>query len=458
LTVQRKGPSLSGLKRAVGLGKNKPGPAAKAEQAGARAKSAPIVTVSDLETQVSTLEAATRKLVKAHQPGDNASHMAAFRVQGAAQRIRGNLPDQNSKASKLLGRTYPNQVRKLTWIVDETQLILDEVRVENTRREAQTVYAEAGRADSSQPGALTKLSARSHFAESLDRPAPNAEVLARLRDNGFATYEEAFEDALAKEAANPRSDAEGALRRLQPQLFTYTERSRSRASAQTMGLSAAELAAIQTYSVQDYRYINPATANDPAWLAKNFPSLADKPDKTLEDWADLQDELAAGGQTLDERMADRRRDLATLREEGGLHTGVAMQGLLKMPAWKGTAYRGERLSAQRFYPRFVKRGDGFVPRDPTFTWKTITSISKSEQIAGGFSTHGEGSYVIVYEFEIINGRDIEGLSLNRGEREIALLPGAEFAYGPIEVLQAGKYVEGFGESPWRLRIKTKQIK
>lgn len=245
---------------------------------------------------------------------------------------------------------------------------------------------------------------------------------------------------------------------MHPQLFTYAERSRSRASAQTLGLSAAELAGIQTYSVQDYRYINPATANDPAWLAKNFPSLADKPDKTLEDWQELQDELAVKGQTLDQRMAGRRGELTTLREEGGLHAGIATQGLLKMPVWKGLAYRGERLSRQRFYPRFVMKGDTFTPRDPTFTWKTITSISKSEHKAGSFSVMGEGSYVIVYEFEVTNGRDIERLSLNRSEREVALLPGAQFAYGPIEVITVGKDVEGFGEVPWRLRIKAKQIK
>ena len=430
VTVQRKGPSVSGLKRAVGLGKKAPTAAAKAEQVGAKAKSAPIVTVSDLDTQVSTLEAATRKLVKAHQPGDTASHMAAFQVNAAAQRIRGNLPDQNSKASKLLGRTYPDQVRKLRWIVGETQLILDEVRVANTRREAQNVYLEAGRADASQPGALTKLGGRNQFNASSDGPAPNAEVLAILKAKGFATYGEALEDAFAKSAVDPRAEDEGNLKRAQPELFTHAERSRSRASAQTMGLSAAELAAIQTYSGNDYRYINPATANDPAWLAKNFPSLVDKPDKTLEDWADLQDELAAGGQNLDQRIAERRGELTALREEGGLHAGVALQGLLKMPVWKGTAYRGERITSQRFYPRFVKKGDTFAPREPTFTWKTITSISKSEGRAASFSTMGEGAYSVIFEFDIINGRDIEGMSLARLEREVALLPGAEFAYGP----------------------------
>lgn len=444
-TVQRK-PSLSGLKKAVGVGK-KPSAAAKAEKAGIQAKSAKVVTVSELEKQISMLESATSKLVKAHHPGDTMSHKAAFEVQGAAQRITRNL-----------GRTYPDHAKRLGRIIDETQLILDEIRVENTRRQAQNVYHEAGRTDTrGQQGALTKLTVRDVFDKARDQPAPNAEVVGFLKERGFATYEQAFDDALAKSATDSRMEAERHLARLQPELFGHTERSRSRAAAQTMGLSPAELAAIQTFSAQDYRYINPATANDPAWLAANYSDLVDDP-KTLEEWAELQDQLAAAGHTLDQRLADRRKDLTALREEGGLHTGIALTGLQKMPVWKGVAYRGEAIDEKRFYPRFVKNGDGFRPRNPTFTWKTITSISKDEHRAKGFKSMGHGSYRVLWKFEVINGRDIEGLSINRTEREVALLPGAEFAYGEIKVVRAGKFVEGFGHTNWELEITAKQIK
>ncbi|HEY1653208.1 MAG TPA: hypothetical protein VGG09_15085 [Acidimicrobiales bacterium] len=78
-------------------------------------------------------------------------------------------------------------------------------------------------------------------------------------------------------------------------------------------------------------------------------------------------------------------------------------------------------------------------------------------MAGGFLALGDGLYSLIWEFEITNGRDIEGLSLARKEREVALLPGAEFAYGAIEVLQAGKKIGGM-KIPWRLRIKAKQVK
>jgi hypothetical protein len=468
VTVQRM-PSVSDVKKAVGIGKDvkkavgigkkEPGAAAKAEQVGAKVKATKIVTDSDLGKQVSTLESATSKLVKAHQPGDTASHMAAFQVQGAAQRILKNLPDQNSKASKVLGgRTYPDQVKRLERVIVETQWILDEVRVENTRRQAQNVYLAAGRTDTrGKQGALTNLTNRSLFDKAPDQPAPNAAVVKFLEENHYGTYEEAFDAVLQRQKENPKGRAEADFKNLQEELYTHTERSRSRAAARTMGLSAAELAAIQTYTNIDFRYINPATADDSAWLAGNHPDLADKPNKSRVDWMTLQDELSAAGQTLDQRMADRRAELTALREEGGLHTGVALQGLLKMPVWMGTAYRGEGLEPERFDPRFVKKGDGFVPRNPTFTWKTITSLTKNSRKSVSYASVGT-EYKIYWEFEVINGRDIEGLSTKRTEEEVALLPGAEFAYGPIEVVVPGKSHEGGGYGPWTLRIKAKQIK
>jgi hypothetical protein len=459
VSLQRKAGALGRVKAAVGMRGSKRSVADKVEGQAAKAQSATVVTVADLEKQISNLESMMGKLSKAHQPGDSAGQRAASQVQAAANRILGNLPDQDSKASKVLGRTYPAQVRRLRRVVDESQLILDEVRVESSRRQAQDIYLEAGRtANAGQQGALTKLTVRHLFDQAPDRPAPNAEVAAYLAEHGFRSYEDAFEDALSQTASNPDSGTEGQLQRMQPQLFKHAERSRSRTSATAMGLSAAELAAIQTYTAQDYRYINPAAANDPGWLAANFPDLADQPNKSLEEWAELQDLLAAEGQSLEQRLAERQKQLTAFREEGGLHTGVALKGLRKMPPWKGLAYRGENAEGKRFYPRYVRHGDSFLPRNPTFSWKTITSISKSEVAANTFMSMGSGNYQVMYEFEITNGRDIEGLSVNRREREIALLPGAEFAYGPIQVVQQGKFVEGFGEVPWRLRIKAKQIK
>jgi hypothetical protein len=460
-TIQRKSPSLSGVKKAVGLGgKKHRSVAEKVGEQAAKATSAKVVTVGELNNQIAMLESLTSKLVNAHQPGDTASQNAASLVNRAARRILRNLPDQESKASKRLGRMYPDQVNRLGRVVEETQLILDEVRVENTRRQAQNVYLEAGRtAAAGQQGALTKLGVRNVFDAAPAAPAPNAAVIAYLNENNFGSYEEAYDDALKKTATGKGDATERALQQMQAELFVYTDRSRSRAAARGMGLSAAELAAIQTFTAQDYRYINPATANDPDWLAGNFPQASKMPAMTRADWADLQDELAQKGQTFEQhRAAERRAELTALREEGGLHSGVALEGLRKLPVWRGTAYRGERVEDKRFTSRFVKDGDTFRPKDPTFTWKSITSISKTEGKAREFMALGTGSYMLIWEFEVTDARDIEGLSVNRREREVALLPGAEFAYAAIEVIKQGKYIQDFGNIPWEIKIKAKQIK
>ena len=467
LTVQRL-PGASSVKKAAGAGAKKASAlvrpkttaAAKAEEVGAKAQSAKIVTVADLDKQVATLEKATIKLIKAHQAGDAAGHMAAFQVHGAAERILSNLPDQKSKASLMLGRQYPDQVRRLRWIADESQLILDEVSVQNTKRQAQNIYHAAGRTENKgTKGALKNLGSRRPFDDVVagQQPAPNPEVLAWMKEHGFTTYEAAMDHVLTLSSNDPTSKVEDELKVLQPDLFAHHERVRPRALAAGMGLTAAELAAIQTFSGSDYRYINPATANDPEWLAKNYPDLVDKADKSLEEWAELQDQLAANAQTLDQGLADRKEQLRILKEEGSLHTGVALEGLKKMPVWKGTGYRGQVMTGKQFYPMFVTKGETYAPRRPTFDWKTITSVSKAESVARGFMSWGVGTFKVLWEFELTNGRDIEGLSLARVEREVALMPGAEFAYGQIEVTSRTKNLNGPGDIV-TLRVKAKQIK
>ena len=64
VSVQRR-PSLSGLKKVVGLGKKSA--AEKASKAGVKAQNAKLATVADLEQQLSMLESATSKLVASHR-------------------------------------------------------------------------------------------------------------------------------------------------------------------------------------------------------------------------------------------------------------------------------------------------------------------------------------------------------------------------------------------------------
>ena len=463
--VQRRLPGLSSVKRAVGLGK-KESAATKASRIGFRAQSAEVVTVAELQQQVDTLESATRKLIQGHKPGDKAGHRAAEQVNKAAKHIRSCLPDPKSKASKLLGPTTPDQARRLRWVIDETQLIVDEGSVAFERGQAERIYLEAGRFEG-HAGTFTKLTkgSRGIFDAEVARPAQTPELTEYLRQRGFSTYEEAYDDALAKSKKDPSRKAEeelrGALQGGSPTpgavaMFDYMDRSRSRTAAAEMGLSPAELAAIQTFTAQDYKYINPATVGgDQAWLKSTVPSLVDKPEKTDEEWEALQEQLASKGQTLKQAEQERRGELKPYQEEGSLHTGMALKGLTRLKPWKGTAYRGEGLDRKRFEGMFLKDGDGFRPKDPTTSIKSLMSISKSLRKAEGFSVHGAKPYQLIWEYEVKNGRDIERLSVARQEQEVAILPGAEFAISAIEVLQVGdpsKFTQ------WRLKITASQVK
>jgi hypothetical protein len=109
-----------------------------------------------------------------------------------------------------------------------------------------------------------------------------------------------------------------------------------------------------------------------------------------------------------------------------------MQGLLKLPTWTGHVYRGETLTKPDFDKRFgsEKRGK-FKPQEKSFRRSTISSATKDVGIAVSYSTGGthltERGVPVVWDMEVTNGRDIEAFSSWTKEKEVALLPGAEFA-------------------------------
>ena len=120
-----------------------------------------------------------------------------------------------------------------------------------------------------------------------------------------------------------------------------------------------------------------------------------------------------------------------------MHGTLAIQGLTKMPIWKGEAFRGESLDAPRFYKQFVTAGERYSLRNPTITFPSITSISKSSKRAHTFATQTGVTYGVIYEFQLTNGRDLELLSLNRPELEVAIFPGATFQASSVEVVSKG---------------------
>lgn len=183
--------------------------------------------------------------------------------------------------------------------------------------------------------------------------------------------------------------------------------------AREYGLTEAEVLALRTYTANDYTYINPATANDRTWMAQQNP-------------------LAMDPSVLDGSPAAKRRpEMATLMEEGSLHTGVAMAGLNKLPVMQGDVWRGARMSQEELDGRYG---------GTTFTFKTITSSAcdrkPAQTFADGFSPtppRPDQTIAVMVKLYVNNARDMRLFSIyGAGEEEWVVLPGATFNIVSVE--------------------------
>ena len=171
------------------------------------------------------------------------------------------------------------------------------------------------------------------------------------------------------------------------------------------GLTEAEISAITIFSAGDFSYINPATANNSSWLADQKKGSSD-------DWT--------------------RQDDRTLREEGSLHTGVAMQGLEKMEPYRGQTFRGARFSPQEFKNRFYM--------GKAMSFSSLASSSKDRDIAlnfvfglgAGATSDAAKSVGVLTVITDSGGRDISDIALVQKEAEVLILPGSVFTVVGIE--------------------------
>ena len=192
--------------------------------------------LKQLRNEIGLLESALKKLAKGRSSGQGWD--AAEALGDKAQAILASLPAaDNKKAQALLGVTLPNERRRLDRIVAETELILDERRLAETKRAAGAVYMEAGRNAGNGADGFAKLSPKAKKGGFDDLPAPDPN----------------------------EGPSKGEV---------------IRAAGARLGLSPAEIAAIYTFTAQDYKYINPATANNDAWMKAANANLIDKPSAT----------------------------------------------------------------------------------------------------------------------------------------------------------------------------------
>jgi hypothetical protein len=174
------------------------------------------------------------------------------------------------------------------------------------------------------------------------------------------------------------------------------------------GLTDAEATAIGVYSAQDYRYINPAVANNPGWMKGNLKA------KDL----GVKDQTVAANLAKDGPVTDITAASAGI--EGLEHEKVLLQALKKLPAAGGQAFRGRGMS-----PDEVK-----ALKKPSATWRedAFASTSRRRDKADEFAAKEgakPGNEGVVFVYNLRNGRDIAAFSL-ADEAEVLLLPKAAF--------------------------------
>lgn len=354
-----------------------------------------------IQKEIAHLESALKRLVK-WAPMES-KWTAAEHVSKKATAILASLPGAESKkAQALLGVTLPDERRRLDHIVAEAELIVDERRVDRSKKQAEEIYMQSGRDSRGDgvAGAFTKLTGAAYAGGFNEDPTENT-----------------------KEAKRGREVKPAGL---------------------ALGLSPAEIAAIYTFTAEDYKYINPATANSDSWMKASRP------------------ELAGDGELDDEEQQRLANELRLAKEEGALHAAMAIQGLNKLPVYSGLGYRGESLKPAEFAKRFrevpseVEGGERrFEPVTKEIKREALSSVSKSVGVAHIFIWNsGKGApenYGIIWEYELINGREVHQISNVEEELEIMTFPGATFR---VESIRVDGEVPGKGN----LVVRCTQVK
>lgn len=231
------------------------------------------------------------------------------------------------------------------------------------------------------------------------------------------------------------------------------------AAGEALGLSKAEQTAITVFTAKDYTYINPATANDRSWM---LATRGNKGGVHADGGGPKKTNTRVASQFEDAYMANRS-------EEGSLHAGLAVQGLVRMKIFKGLTYRGESFTEAAFKKKFKVGLMGRVTaRDTTITRTSLVSASKEKSVAVDFIQQSAGhlrlgadarthSYCLLWEFDLTDGRDIEALSMSPDEKEVATLPGAKFKIISITPMSvAGHPILSGYKNIWS--VKAVQVK
>jgi hypothetical protein len=274
-----------------------------------------------------------------------------------------------------------------------------------------------------------------------DRGAERAQVediyAEAKRDWGVAEAKKAYETQMKEEDSaqhNPGNQF-GPKHREAKEKNAILDPVKVKAFAKKYGLAEAEVIAIRTYTAADYKYINPAVANQKdhperqklgadgkpiAWMdAQHRPD----PSKAKDPVEKKQLEKA-----LEEYEATRKK---SLMEEGALHAGMVMEAFKKLPKKSGTLYRGARMNLQRFNSEYSVGKQ--IPVE------AFISQSVSKDVARGFADGGgnvklaaDATISVFVEVDVHDARDISEMSIyGADEAEWLLPPGGKLVVDTI---------------------------
>ena len=194
----------------------------------------------------------------------------------------------------------------------------------------------------------------------------------------------------------------------------------AKSAADRAGLNIYELAAIRLYSAGDYKYINPVLINDPALLEASLEKvgvLGKGGSETTWAFLNVKETLAQKDQK-GKKLAQRQ-----LRLEAMQHSRMVLDALAKLPNSPPTeTYRGLAITSDELNQ--YKKGYKAPP------WAAFSSSSTDRDVAEFYATtragQQPGKVPVLMISTVTQGKDLGPVSIYAAEKEILLLPNAEF--------------------------------
>jgi hypothetical protein len=248
--------------------------------------------------------------------------------------------------------------------------------------------------------------------------------LDRLKNVKAAQDEEAEDEAARQQMEATRREAKGiylqegrtgGLKALSPGNAFFQNPIQDPGVGVAQDLDSAEIAALSTYTADDYKYINPAAAFNKGWLGAQTT------------------DPNTGTNKAGQKGTERER-----LEEGGLHTGMVMSAFAKLPVWNGDGFRGERLTPDEFAAQYnvAAQSGAVTAKTATTTREAFWSVSTQRSVAEGFAgggtdTAADKTVAILYLIKISNARDIAQFS-RFPEAEVLCPPGSKYSITNVD--------------------------